>query len=247
MQKSVFVITGVSHGNGKAICKLLSKEPKAHILGVDLKQCSSDVQKNLSKFFLADVSELETSRKILRIATNFSKNVFLINNAGITKPNVNEYTIQDFDQTLSVNLRAPFIWLENYRNLVESDCIKSGGVVNILSLAAHLAFPHNPAYIAAKHGLLGLTKYYALALGKKGIRVNSVSPGYVRTNMTSNSYRNASRRALISGHAFLNRWAETSEVASTVRFLLSKDSSFITGADIPVDGGWLSRGMYSEK
>lgn len=247
MKKSVFVITGISNGNGKAMCQLFSKVPGAHIIGVDLKDCSSDVKKHVSNFIIADVSELESSRKILGIATNLSNNVFLINNAGITKPNINKYAIEDFDHTLSVNLRAPFVWLEDYRNLVECNAIKSGGVVNICSLASHVAFPHNPAYIAAKHGLLGLTKYYALALGKKGIRVNSVSPGYVKTEMTADSYRNESRRALISGHSFLNRWAESSEVASTVRFLLSEESSFITGADIPVDGGWLSRGMYLEK
>jgi NAD(P)-dependent dehydrogenase (short-subunit alcohol dehydrogenase family) len=246
MEERVIVVTGASRGNGEAISKLLSSEPANVIIGVDLEECNFQNSGLFAKYLMLDVSDAESSRIALSIATDLSKNVYLVNNAGISRPNSGTYLLEDFEETLSVNLTSPFVWLEYYGELVADKKILKGGVVNICSLASHRAFPGNPAYIASKHGLLGLTKYYAKTLGGHGIRVNSVSPGYIKTGMTSVSLSDNERRELISNHSMLGRWGEPNEVAEAVRFLLSNQSSFITGADIAVDGGWLSNGMYTK-
>jgi len=244
VEKRVVVVTGASRGNGLAISKLLSEDPNSLIIGVDLDECVVNEETIFSQYLRLDVSNPDASKVVFDLASQLSSDICLVNNAGVTKPNNLPYPLEDFDFTLKINLRAPFVWMEEFRKLVDKNEIKTGAIVNICSLAAHRAFPNNPSYIASKHGLLGLTKYYASALGSYQIRVNSVSPGYIRTEMTLRSFKDESRREQIGNHSMMGRWGETSEIAKVVRFLLSEESSFITGSDIPIDGGWLSNGMY---
>ena len=244
MEKRVIIVTGASKGNGLAISNLLAEDSRNLVIGVDIVKCDSNYKRVFKRYLQIDVTTPDAGIVALKTATEISDYVCLVNNAGITKPHDLSYPLEDFDATLEVNLRAPFVWMEHYRNLVEKKVIKSGAIVNICSLSAHRAFPGNPAYIVSKHGLLGLTKYYALVLGKSKIRVNSVSPGYVVTDMTSRSFQNEKRREKIDHHSMLGRWGESAEIAQVVQFLLSEQSSFITGSDIPVDGGWLSKGLF---
>ena len=116
-----------------------------------------------------------------------------------------------------------------------------GSIINITSLNAELAFPDNPAYVAFKGGLKQLTKSLALDLGKYNIRVNNLGPGYIRTNMTKKGWAN--NRKKIEEKTILGRWGEPKDLVGTIIFLLSNASSYITGQDIYVDGGYLVNGL----
>ena len=121
--------------------------------------------------------------------------------------------------------------------------MSGGSIVNITSLNAELAFPNNPAYVTTKHGLKGLTKTLALELGRKNIRVNNVGPGYIKTEMTKKSWSNDTIHEERKKKTFLNRWGTPTDIAGTVLFLASDASSYITGQDIYVDGGWTAKGL----
>ena len=116
-----------------------------------------------------------------------------------------------------------------------------GSIINITSLNSELGFPNNPAYVAMKGGLKQLTKSLAVDLGKYNIRVNNVGPGYIKTNMTKQGWKN--NRKEIEDRTILGRWGEPKDLVGTMVFLLSSASSYITGQDIYVDGGYLTKGL----
>jgi len=116
-------------------------------------------------------------------------------------------------------------------------------IINITSLNSELAFLDNPAYVAFKGALKQLTKSLALDLGKYGIRVNNVGPGYFRTNMTKKSWEDPEKNKARCDRTVLGRWGEPKDLAGTIIFLCSNASSYITGQDIYVDGGWLIKGL----
>ena len=118
-----------------------------------------------------------------------------------------------------------------------------GSIVNISSLAAEVGFPGNVAYVASKGAIKALSKAMAMDLSEYNIRVNSVGPGYIRTNMTSKSYANEALKQDRDNRMIMNRWGEPEDVANMVTFLLSEQSSYITGQEFYVDGGWLAKGI----
>ena len=118
-----------------------------------------------------------------------------------------------------------------------------GRIINLTSIGAHLGFPSNPAYAASKGGLRNLTKSLALDWGEYGIRVNNLSPGYTKTKMNSTSWEDENLRQVRSNRTIQGRWADTNDLIGPIIFLSSDASSYITGTDIVVDGGWLSKGI----
>jgi gluconate 5-dehydrogenase len=153
----------------------------------------------------------------------------LVNNAGVTATT--------WDATYEVDLRAPYVLI----TLVKDRMPRGGSIVNITSINAEMAFPDNPAYVAMKHGLKGLTAAFALDLGKQGIRVNAIGPGYFHTSMTEKSWKE--RRQQIADKTSLGRWGEPEDIMGAVIFLASNASSYMTGQTIYIDGGWLAKGL----
>ena len=163
----------------------------------------------------------------------------LVNCAGVTHGNdIFDYTDDDWDDTYEVNLKAPY---ELSRKVAKHMKKTGGSIVNITSLNSELGFPNNPAYIATKGGLKQLTKSLAVDLGKYNIRVNNVGPGYIKTNMTKQGWKN--NRKEIEDKTILGRWGEPKDLVGTIVFLLSSASDYITGQDIYVDGGYLTKGL----
>ena len=121
--------------------------------------------------------------------------------------------------------------------------ITEGGIVFIGSLATTMAFPNNAAYQASKSGVLGLARSFAFDLGRYGIRSNCVSPGYIATAMTSNSYNSPELNAARRKHTLLDRWGQPEDVANGVAFLCEPSSAYITGINLPIDGGWMVCGL----
>ena len=119
-----------------------------------------------------------------------------------------------------------------------------GSIINFTSISSELAMPENPAYNSSKAGLKHLTKSLAVDFAKYGIRVNNISPGYTKTQMTKKSWKNLSLRKKRSSRNLMNRWANPNEYNQAVLFLLDNDkSSYITGQDLIIDGGWTIKGF----
>lgn len=151
--------------------------------------------------------------------------------------------IKIFENTISNNL------FSTYKNV--KYCLKklkfkknNASFVFISSLSSHLGFPNNPGYISSKGALNSLTRSFMRDYHKSGYRFNSISPGYIKTNMTLGSWRK--KRKFIERHIPLKRWGKPYEIASVVEFLISGNSSYINGQDLIVDGGWSKNSFYIE-
>jgi 2-dehydro-3-deoxy-D-gluconate 5-dehydrogenase len=172
----------------------------------------------------------------------FGRVDLLVNCAGITRPAPSEtYPADDWDLTLTVNLTAMF----HLCQLAAQDMIprRAGAIVNISSIGGALGFPNNPAYQASKSGVLGLTRALATDWAKYHIRVNALCPGYTHTDMTDRSFRDPHTNAARATRTMLNRWGQPEEMVGPVIFLASPAASYITGADLFADGGWLNAGL----
>lgn len=237
LSNKVAIVTGAGSGNGKAISTAL-KEQGASIVEVDL--VFNDIDSTVDRL-TGSVLDAGLIDQAINLAARKSPGLILVNNAGVTIPSAGHYSKESWDKTISVNLTAPYLWMEAVRN--NAKAFSSCSIINITSLAAERAFPDNPAYLASKGGLKMLSKAYAEELSLFGFRVNCLGPGYIKTPMTEKTYNDENKRNARTRQTLLGRWGETEDLAGTVIFLASDASAYITGQDIYVDGGWLSKGL----
>jgi NAD(P)-dependent dehydrogenase (short-subunit alcohol dehydrogenase family) len=165
------------------------------------------------------------------------------NNAGIAGWHVEaagkktaEWSEAAFDRMIEVNLKG--VWLCMRHELTQMAAQGGGAIVNTASIAGLAGLPTSSAYVAAKHGVIGLTKTAALEYAEAGIRVNAVCPGYIKTPMTEEVMQR--RGAAILAQTPLKRMGEPEEIAEMVVWLCSDRASFVTGAAWNVDGGWMA-------
>jgi gluconate 5-dehydrogenase len=165
----------------------------------------------------------------------------LVNAAGISLPASEGSEAERFDRSLDANLRA------TYRACaaVAPRMQKSGGgsIINVTSVNSVLGFPGNPGYVAAKGGLRMLTRALAIDYGSANIRVNAIAPGYIRTAMTAGSHADPAQRAARIERMIIPRYGEPDELVGAAIFLASPASSYVTGIDLFVDGGWTAKGL----
>jgi len=225
VKDKTIIVTGAKGGNGSAISDGL-EEYGATVVRADLPRYNV---RNPIQLDMLVAKALQYDNRIDG----------LVNCAGITRGNdLFEYTDKDWEDTYEVNLKAPF---ELSRKVAKHMKEHGGSIINITSLNSELGFPNNPAYVAMKGGLKQLTKSLAVDLGKYNIRVNNVGPGYIKTNMTKQGWKD--NRKEIEDRTILGRWGEPEDLVGTIVFLLSSASSYITGQDIYVDGGYLTKGL----
>lgn len=236
---SACIVTGSAAGNGLAIAIALQKRGH-YIVGVDRAQVQDS---GVDDWITGDVLDYRIVEAAFDAALQHAGGVLhLVNNAGITKPE-SPQSDSIWQETIDVNLSAPFRWARRFAGCVTGGSVTSGSIVFIGSLATRLGFPKNPAYQASKAGVEGLTRAFAVDLGAHGIRVNCVSPGYIHTAMTEKSFQDPGLNAARRRHTLLGRWGKPEDVANAVAFLCDPASDYITGVNLPVDGGWTIQGL----
>tara|TARA_B110000263_G_scaffold175489_1_gene153364 strand:- start:185 stop:949 length:765 start_codon:yes stop_codon:yes gene_type:complete len=245
IKNKVIIITGGGRGIGNMFATSMAKQ-SAYVYCFDI-NFPVDIPNKLSKNLFYVKCDLTDTKKFLinckKIYTKFKKIDVLINNLGVTFPNIskNSYSKTDWNKTLEINLTTAFNCSETVISFMKKQ--KSGSIVNITSINAEFGFPNNPAYIASKGGLKMLGKSLAKDWGQFGIRVNNLGPGYFKTTMNKKSWKNTKTRKARTERTLLNRWGETHELVGPCIFLASDASSYVTGQDLYVDGGWSANGL----
>ena len=235
------VVTGGAGGIGSAISRGFI-EGGAKVFIAD-RAAPEDLKKSTT-FIETDFSDVNSVKHMLaQIDRKVGDVHVLINAAGVTISSASAtYDYDDWRLTMSVNLEAVFLICQHVGQSMIDNQI-SGSIVNVTSIGAEMGFPNNPAYAASKGGLKTLTKALSVEWGQYGIRVNNLTPGYTETPMNEKSVRDPELYSQRAEKASLGRWALPSELVGPALFLGTKASSFVTGLDLIVDGGWTSKGL----
>ncbi len=245
------LITGGASGNGYGLVKYCGQYFKKIIVVDKDKDKLSELTTNVEnlnielEFYCCNLESLKERQELIDLLL-LKKEIIhcLVNNAGISiatdLADDIHHRITMWNRTLEVNLTAPFHLCSELSKLIPDDI---GSIINITSLNSTLAFPGNPAYMASKGGLRQLTQSFAYDLSSRGIRVNSIAPGYMKTNMTALSWNDLNKREERTNRTMLARWGDPLDLGGVVCFLASNLSSYITAEEIYVDGGWSSKGL----
>jgi 2-deoxy-D-gluconate 3-dehydrogenase len=165
----------------------------------------------------------------------------LVNNAGIIRrADAVDFSEEDWDAVMDVNLKSVFLLCQAFARKVFA-AERTGRIVNVASLLSFQGGIRVASYTASKSGLAGLTKLLANEWAAKGINVNAIAPGYIETNNTEALRNDPVRREDILKRIPAGRWGQASDIGGTAVFLTSDAATYIHGAVIPVDGGWLAR------
>jgi NAD(P)-dependent dehydrogenase (short-subunit alcohol dehydrogenase family) len=190
-------------------------------------------------FIKADSSNAQDNEALVKqTIVKYGSLDVAVNNAGIGGPlsTTGEYPIDGWQKVIDINLSGVFYGL---RYQIPAMLPKGGSIVNVASILGQAGTKSSPAYVAAKHGVVGLTKAAALEYAEKNIRINSVGPGYIKTPLLD-SLDEATLKALIGLHP-MGRLGEAEEIAELILWLASSKSSFVTGSYYAADGGYLAQ------
>ena len=247
--KTVFITGGIS-GLGKA-CAIAAAKEGANVAIADLKSATNslameDVIKYNPKaiFIECDVSVFaQVQETIQRVVGVFGTLDIALNNAGIggESNRVGDMTEAGWLKVIGVNLNGVFNCMKH--ELTQMSKQKKGVIINMSSILGKVGFPNSSNYVAAKHGIIGLTQTAALEYAQEGIRINAICPGFIETPLLTNAGITENtdiQKHIINQHP-MKRLGKSEEVANGFIFLASDESSFITGTTVDIDGGYLSQ------
>lgn len=247
-QNKVVLVTGGSYGIGSAAAFAFAQKG-AQVVIADWKE---DPQQTILKktestghkavFIRCDVSDATDVKNMFKkLMAIFGRLDFAFNNAGIEgkQAPTHECSESNWDSTISINLKG--VWLCMKEEIFLMQQARNGVIINCSSVAGLQGFANLPAYVASKHGIVGLTKAAALENAKTGIRINAVCPGVIRTAMVERvTQGNAEIEKQYTALEPVGRMGTPAEIAEAVTWLCSDAATFITGIALPVDGGLLA-------
>ena len=234
------IIVGGARGIGEALARGFS-EANALVTIIDINRPEFEGNYDYIHCDLSNIDSIKSALKKYYLDNTVANT--LINCAAITIPGESHlYKDDDWFKSVSVNLSGIFfLCREVGKKMIDQKVM--GSIINFTSIGAEQGFANNPGYAATKGGVKQLSKALAVEWGQYGIRVNNIVPGYTNTPMNSKSWNDKALRQQRSDNSVFGRWAESEEMVGPSIFLASDASSFITGTDLVVDGGWLAKGM----
>jgi len=249
MKDKIVLVTGGSSGIGKACALAFSRSGATVTIVADINQEGLDqtvsemAGQGLS--IRLDVSKPDQVEKMVNeVVKKYGRIDYAVNNAGVEGQlaSTTDCSEENWDKVLSINLKG--IWLCMKYEIPQMLKQKSGSIVNMSSVLGLVGLPGYPAYVASKHGVVGLTKTAALEYAQTGIRINAICPGAVRTplmnRMITDNPGLISEEILVSLEP-IGRVATPEEVADAAVWLCSSNSSYVTGIALPLDGGLTAR------
>jgi NAD(P)-dependent dehydrogenase (short-subunit alcohol dehydrogenase family) len=249
LKNKVTVITGAASGIGSATARLFCEEGAAVIVADVQDEAGRCLVDELAKnghsatFLHCDVSsEADVTAMVHLAISHFGRIDVLFNNAGIEgeQAPTAEATLENWQRVIDINLKGVFLGMKHgIKAMLQHG---GGSIINNASVAGLVGFPNIPAYCASKGGVVQLTRAAALEYATQGIRVNCLCPGVIDTPMVERfTQGSAEAQAAMSALEPVGRVGTPMEVAELALFLASDRSSFVTGAVIPVDGGFVAR------
>jgi NAD(P)-dependent dehydrogenase (short-subunit alcohol dehydrogenase family) len=227
------VITGGSGGIGQGIGRAFAEAgAKVHATGASEAEIAA--AKANQPDFSYSVLNVRSDSEIRALAERFDRVDVLVNCAGVNL-RAAEFTMDGFEAVLDINLTGTMRCATAFR-----DRLKGGAILNIGSVFSFFGAPHAPAYAASKGAVVSLTKSLAIAYAADPIRVNALAPGWIETAMTAVPRANPVRNAELMARTPLGRWGTPADLAPAALLLCSPLAGFITGATLPVDGGYMA-------
>jgi len=246
----VALVTGGSSGIGRSTALAFATHGASVVVAdIDDLQGEETVKEingngGKSIFVMTDVTKTQSCQDVIeKVVATYGRLDYGFNNAGVNKADnkfIHEYSEADWDRVIDINLKS--VWLSMKYEIKQMLLQGFGCIVNTSSIAGLVGMPGACSYVAAKHGVIGITKTAALEYAKSNIRVNAVCPGYIETPMMDRISKGDEklRERVIRRHP-IGRLGTPEEIAEVVIWLCSDESSFVTGHALAADGGYLSQ------